>query len=289
VTAASGDPFFFTQACGAKAAAAQYNVKFDYQGPTTPDYAAELTSFNAVVTKKPDAVILVPFNGTAFLQPVKDAIASGIPVILNNASLSDVNAGTRLYVTDEVRLGKLAGEGLAKQIGGKGSVAIVSGDPTLITAQQRVQGFKEGIAESPGIKVVATLYSKSDTAKAASDTASLLQAHPDLSGMFGTDLSDAEGAASGIQAAGLKGKVKLVAYDAAPDEVAGLKSGLYQGLVGQDPYDYGFQTVQFAAQVVRKQVDPTTVPHQVTLGGMFIDATNVDSAAAKPFLYRATC
>jgi ribose transport system substrate-binding protein len=288
VTAVSGDAFFFTQKCGAQAAAAKYRVNFTYQGPTSADYAAEVSVFNAVLTKKPDAVILVPFNGTAFLQPVKTAMTNGMVVVLNNAGLTQ-DVGTRLYVTDEVGLGKLAGEGLGKQMGGTGTVAIIAGDPTLITAQQRVQGFKEGIAEFPNIKVVATAYSKSDSAKAASDTASIIQAHPDLAGIFATDIADAQGAASAIQAAGLKGKVKLVAYDASPDEVAGLKSGLYQGLVAQDPYNYGYQTVKFAAEAVRKQINPSTLPYKVTMSGKFIDAGNVDSPEVKPFLYRSTC
>ena len=110
-----------------------------------------------------------------------------------------------------------------------------------------------------------------------------------LSKVFATDTNDAEGASSAIRAAGKAGKIKLIAYDASPKEVAGLKSGLFDGLVAQAPYDEGFQAVKTLARVIRGQMKPASVKYQFGTGAAFISRANVSSAAIKKYLYRASC
>jgi ribose transport system substrate-binding protein len=288
VSADIADPFFITQHCGANLAAKEFKVSLSWQGNASFDIKEETSIFNAVLTKKPDAIIVVPFNAQAFVQPVQQALDKNIVVIANNAPLAK-NIATRTFLTDEFGLGKLAGIGLGKQLGGKGEVALLAPETGLFTFDNRAAGFKKGISQYPGIKLVATEYSGGDASKAAQKTAAILQAHPNLAGIFAVDTTDGEGAGSAILAAGSRGKVKLVAYDASPKEVAGLKQGLYQGLVAQNPFDYGYQAVKYAAQAVRKQVPTPKNPKPVILGGAFIDKTNVDSAKVKKFLYRGSC
>lgn len=288
VSADIADPFFITQHCGASLAAKKYNVDLSWQGNSSFDVGQEVSIFNAVLTKKPDAIIVVPFNAAAFVEPVQRALKQGVVVVANNAPLAK-NIATRTYLTAEFKLGELAGVGLAKQIGGKGKVALLAPETGLFTFDQRSAGFKSGIAKYSGIELVSTQYTGGDASKAAQKTAAILQAHPDLSGMFAVDTTDGEGAASAILAAGARGKVRLISYDASPKEVADLKEGVLQGMVAQDPYDYGYQAVTYAAQAVRKQVVFPKNPKPVVLGGVFIDKSNVDSPTIKKYLYRGTC
>jgi ribose transport system substrate-binding protein len=279
------DPFFDTMHCGAKKAAAEQNVHLTWQGDPSFDIPKEVSIFNAVVITKPDAIIVVPFNAQAFVQPVKQAKKNGIVVIANNAPVAG-NIPHRTYLTDEFGLGKVAGVGLAKQVGGKGEVALLMPETGLFTFDNRGGGFKAAIAKYPGMKLVATEFTGGDAGKASAKTAAILQAHPNLVGMFAVDTTDGEGAGAALLAAGKRGKVKLVAYDASPKEVFGLKRGLYQGLVAQDPYTYGYKSVTFAAKFVRKQVPQGNPQKPVVLGGAFIDKSNVDSPTIKKFLYR---
>jgi ribose transport system substrate-binding protein len=289
VTADIADPFFISQECGAQAAARSYNVDFSAQGTASLAYQDELDVFEAVVAKHPDAIILVPFSGTAFVQPVKQAIASGIKIILDNATLA-TPLGSRAYVTADYHLGQLAADGLAKEIGGKGLIDIESFEPDIETAVNRINGFKNEIAAKyPGIKIVAINYSNGSAATTASNVAAELQAHPNLAGVYATDTSTGQAAASALKAHSAQGRVKLVAYDASPEEVAGLKSGVFQGLVAQDPYQYGYSTVQYAAQLLRGQTSAANSSYEVTLGGAFINASNVNSGAIKKYLYTSSC
>jgi ribose transport system substrate-binding protein len=283
------DPYYKTLHCGAVAAAKQFNVKLSWQGTNGVDFQPELTIFNAVVQKKPQVIIVAPFSPTAFVQPVQQAMKNGIPIVTVDGSLAK-KVEVQNIRTDNLVVGGLAGDGMGKAIGGKGKVAIISFAPDIPVQADRVNGFKKVLkAKYPNVQVVAVEYGGADTGKASQKAAALLQAHPDLAGLYGTDTSDAEGAASAILAAGKRGKVKLIGYDAGPKQVKDLKSGLYDGLAAQAPYDVGYQSVKTAAQLARGQAKKGSVPYFKPTGGALVTRENVNDPAIKKFLYRPNC
>jgi ribose transport system substrate-binding protein len=289
VVAGASDPFFITQRCGAVAAAKKFNVNLSFQGPTAPDYQQELNTFNSELVKQPDAMVVVPFNPTAFLAPVRNAVAKGIPVVLNNGTLSQDNVGTRQYVTDEVQLGRLAAQGLAKQIGEQGEVAILAFRSDVPPIQKRIAGFRAGLKAFPSIKLVSLQYSDDEAAKAASQVGGMLQAHPQLKAIFATDTTNTQSAASALKGNGKSGVVKLVGYDASPQEIQALKDGTVQALVAQNPYEYGFRTLKYAAEAARKQVQPSSAGFTQMIGGKFITKATAGNADVQPFIYRSSC
>jgi ribose transport system substrate-binding protein len=283
------DPFYITMHCGASAAAKQFDVDFTWQGTNGVDFHPELTVLNAIAQRKPQGIILAPFDPTAFIQPVKKLMDGGTPVVTVDGNLSR-KVELQNIRTDNFGAGKVAGLALGKILHGKGAAAVVSFSPTVPVQRDRVNGFKAALQQKyPGVKVVSVQYGGADAGKSAQVTAALLRAHPELNGLYATDTNDAEGASSAIRAAGKSGKVKLIAYDASPKEVAGLKSGLFDGLVAQAPYDEGFQAVKTLAQVIRGQVKKGSVPYQFGTGAAFISRANVGSPAIKKYLYRGTC
>jgi ribose transport system substrate-binding protein len=283
------DPFYLTMKCGAFAAAKQYKVNLSWQGTNGVDFAPELTIFNATRQKKPDGIILAPFSPTAFISPVASTMKAGIPVVTVDGSLNK-KVELQNIRTDNIKSGGFAATGLAKVLGGKGKVAVVSFSPDIPVQKDRVDGFKQLLAKKyPGIKVVSVVYGGADAGKSATATSALLQANPDLNGIYATDTNDADGAASAIQAAGQRGKIKLVSYDATPQAVQGLKTGLFDGIVSQAPYDEGFQAVRTLALVLSGKLSKSKVPYMLKTGGAYIDSANVHSASVKKYLYRPTC
>ena len=289
VVAGASDPFFITQKCGAQAAAKKYNVDLSFQGPTAPDYQQELRTFNSELVKKPDAMVVVPFNPTAFLAPVRNAVNQGVPVVLNNGTLSQDKVGSRQYVTDEVALGTLAAQELAKQVGQKGDVGVLAFRSDVPPIQKRIQGFKQGLKAYPGMRLVSLQYSNDEAAKAASQVGGMLQAHPKLKGIFATDTTNTQAAASALKGNGKGGTVKLVGYDASPQAIRALKQGTVQAIVAQNPYKYGFETLKYAAQAARDQVKPSTSGFTQMIGGKVITQDNVDTPEVQPFVYRSSC
>ena len=283
------DPFYLTMKCGAFAAAKKYNVDLSWQGTDGVDFAPELAIYNATVQKKPDGIIVAPFSPTAFVKPVADTMKAGTPVVTVDGSLSK-KVELQNIRTDNLKAGGLAGTGLGKVLGGKGTVAVVSFSPDIPVQRDRVLGFTGVVKKSfPNMKVVSVQYGGADSAKSARVTAALLQRYPDLSGIYATDTNDADGAASAILAAGKRGKVKLVAYDASAKAVAGLKTGLFDGIVSQSPYDEGYEAVKVLSDVLTNKVSKASVPYLYGTGSAYIDRSNVSSPAIKKYLYRATC
>jgi ribose transport system substrate-binding protein len=283
------DPYFIAGKCGSLAAAGKYNVKFTYSGITGVDYQPELTAFQAVVQKHPDAIIVAPFNATAFATPMNDAAKSGIKVFISDGVVKSPGV-LESVGTDEINNGKLAADGLAKAIGGKGEVASVSFDSNNPVPAGIVKGFHQELAAKwPNVKVVATEYAGADAAKAASITQSILQAHPNLAGVYGTDTTDAEGVVSGVAAAGKNGQVKIVAQDAGPQQMAQLKSGVLAGITAQAPYQIHYRLVKDAAAAVRGTRLPASAANGINLPGAFITKANMNTPTIKSFIYPTHC
>jgi ribose transport system substrate-binding protein len=282
-----GDPFYQSMRCGAVAAAKKYGIKFTWTGTTGVDFGPELTIFNASVQKKPDGIITAPFSPDAFIQPVQAAMKSGLPVVTVDGSLSK-RVELQNIRTDNLRAGGVAGVNMGRLLGGKGQVAVISFSPDVPVQRDRVNGFKAALkAKYPGVKVVAVEYGGADTGKAAQAAGAILQRYPDLAGLYGTDTNDAEGAGSAILAAGKRGKVKLIGYDSGPKAIAGLRSGLFDGLVGQSPYQIGFRSVQTLARYFSGAVKKP--PYQVKTGAGWIDKTNYKSPNVQQYIYKKSC
>jgi ribose transport system substrate-binding protein len=284
------DPYYLTQKCGAIAAAKANNATLTWQGVNSVDFAPEVSVFNAVVQKHPDAIVVVPFSSTAFVQPVRNAEKQGIKVVSDDASLASPVELATIH-TDNLILGGLAADQMAKFLPNKtGTVAIISFSSDVPVEVDRVNGFKnEAKKKYPGINVVTVQYGGADAGKSASLMASILQANPGLSGVFATDTNDAEGVASAILAAGDRGKVKLIGYDASPSEVQDLKKGVYNALVAQDPYLVGYDSVQLAARAAQGLYKKGQAPFWTHTGGAVVTAANVNSPAVKHYLYRSSC
>ncbi|MEA2211985.1 MAG: ribose transport system substrate-binding protein [Solirubrobacteraceae bacterium] len=93
------------------------------------------------------------------------------------------------------------------------------------TTEQRIQGFLQEIKKYPNIKPLATQYVGDNPSKAAQAITALYSAHPDLPGVFATNVLVAQGVDTGLKTAGVAKKVKIIGYDADPTQVADLKSG----------------------------------------------------------------
>jgi ribose transport system substrate-binding protein len=279
-----------TQHCGATVAAKANNATLTWQGVNGVDFAPEVTAFNAVVQTHPNAIVVVPFSATAFVQPVRNAEKQGIKVISDDAALA-VPVELATVHTDNVILGGLAADQMAKFLpNATGKVAIISFSSDVPVEVDRVNGFKnEAKKKYPGIDVVTVQYGGADAGKSATLTSSILQANPSLNGIFATDTNDAEGVAAAILAAKKRGVVKLIGYDASPLEVQGLKRGVYDALVAQDPYTVGYDAVKFAARAAQGLYKKGDGPFWTHTSGAVITRANVSGKSVQRFLYKSSC
>ncbi|HZE34440.1 MAG TPA: substrate-binding domain-containing protein, partial [Actinoallomurus sp.] len=92
----------------------------------------------------------------------------------------------------------------------------------IATTDDRVTGFKEEIAEHPGIRIVSEQYPGDDAGKATELVNGELSKNPDLAGIFASNLVTGEGSGASLKQAKKVGSVKLVEFDASPKQVEDL-------------------------------------------------------------------
>jgi ribose transport system substrate-binding protein len=295
VAAVTSDPYFISMHRGAAAAAkALGGVSLSWQGPTSASVPQEIATLGTVAAGKPDGVILAPFSGTAFINPVQKLMKQGVPVYLADGPLNK-NVAIHETFANVGSAGKVLATHIAALMGGKGELAIISSTPGDPVEGARYQSMVKIIkAKHPGITVLATQFANDDQNKSAQTVAGLLAAHPNLAGIFVTDGPAGQGAAAALKTAHKTGAVKLVAFDATPLEVRGLQDGSIQGLYAQAPYIDGYTAMTGLVKYLRgagsskRPVSPGK-PYYIQAPLKFITKADLLKPDTKKYLYRATC
>ena len=279
----STDAFYTTMHKGAAAEAAKLGVKLVFQGsPTAFSAPTQVPYLNAAITRHPDAILIAPTDKQALIAPIKKAIAAGIPVATVDTFITAPVAFTNIS-SDNIAGGKSAADALAQAIGKSGKVAAISVQPGISTTDQRKQGFELELKKYPGIKYLGTQFDNDDQTKASQITSALITAHPDLNGVFAMNVISGNGVTAATKAAGKSGKVKLVEFDAEPNQVQALKQGTIDALVAQNPYAIGKMGVELAVKYVNGQ--RAGIKKHYGTGAAVITKANVNSPSIKQYLY----
>src|SRR6516165_8366615 len=284
------DAFYITMHKGAEAAAKALGVDLIFQGAADFNPVTQVPVLNAIIGRKPDAILIAPTDKVQLVESLKKAVDAGIPVITVDTFIGDGHYQTgsgnadfplSYIASDNVLGGEIAARALAKAIGDKGKVYVSNVKPGISTTDQREEGFKLEMKSHPGITVLDTEYNDDDANKAAAQLQSVLARNGDLAGVFGANLFSALGAANGVKQAGALGKVKVVAFDAPTSIVDQIKSGLVDIAIAQHPAEIGYYGVVSAYAHLTGQSIPTAIGTGFTV----IDKTNVDDPNVRKYVY----
>jgi ribose transport system substrate-binding protein len=202
------------------------------------------------ITKHVAALAVAPAGVSEILPVLEKAKAAGIPVVIMD---TDINwPGKLCYVgADNRHAGKLAGEHIAKVLDGKGKVAVIRGILGVATHEDRLAGFRDGIAASPGVNLVAVQPANSERALGMSVMENLLTTYPDLRAVFATNDQMALGAVEAIAARNLTGKVQVVGVDATAEAIHAIEAGRLAADVAMHPEALGSKAVEAAIHAAK--------------------------------------
>jgi ribose transport system substrate-binding protein len=269
----AGDGFYVTMGCGMQAEAAKMgNVTVNIQGPAQFDATLQNPIIESVTASKPDAIMVAPDDVTASQIPIDDAMKAGIKVVLVDTTLNDP-AGA---------VSQISSDNLA---GGADQVFVVNTKPGISTTDERTSGFAAAAKADPKFSYVGVQYDQDTASLAAQVTLAELQKNPGIVAIFATNLFSAEGAATGIRQAGKSGKVKVVGFDAEPDEITALQQGTVQALIAQSPYVIGTDAVEQAIDALTGKPTTPKIGTKFTI----ITTANLSSAASQAAIYKTTC
>jgi len=202
------------------------------------------------ITRRVSALAVAPAGASEVLPVLEHAKAAGIPVLIVD---TDINWPSKLsYIgADNQRAGRIAGEFIVSAIGGKGQVAVIRGILGVATHEDRLAGFREAIAKSPGIVCVAVQPANSERSLGMSVMENILTSHPDVRAVFATNDQMAMGAVEAIAARNLTGKVAIVGVDATSEAVRAVQAGRLTADVAMHPELLGRSAVEAAIKAAR--------------------------------------
>ena len=267
---------------GAEKAARELKVRITFEGPENESQVdKQLEMLQAALAKKPQAICFAALDSKAAIPLLKKAQAAKIPVVGFDSGVdSDIPVATA--ATDNVAAAGFAADKMAELIGDAGEVAVVVHDQTSRTGIDRRDGFVNRMkAKHPKITVVGVQYGGGDHLKSTDLAKAMLQAHPNLKGMFGANEGSAIGVVNAVKELKRQGKVVVIGYDAGKQQKDAVRSGLMAGAISQDPVGIGYKCVEAAAKAIKGE----TVPKTIDTGFKWYDKTNIDSADMKPLLY----
>ncbi|HYS35477.1 MAG TPA: ABC transporter substrate-binding protein [Pseudonocardiaceae bacterium] len=282
----AGDGFYVTMGCGIQAEATKVgNVTVNIQGPTQFDPTLQNPIIESVTAAKPDAILIAPDDVSASRPPIAQAMAAGIKVVLVDTTLSDPSGAVSQISSDNLAGGADAFAAIKQLVPNGGEVFVVNTKPGISTTDQRTQGFADAAKADSKYKYVGVQYDNDTASLAAQVTLAALQKNPNIVGIFATNLFSAEGAATGIRQAGKSGKVKVVGFDADPDQITALKQGTVQALIAQAPYAIGTNAVDQAVAALSGKPTTAKIGTKFTI----ITSANLNSAASQAAIYKTKC
>ena len=275
IAKSSTNPVFLSARTGAERAADSItkatgvHVSIDWLTPPAEDAVLQAQRIAEAVNGGDDAVLVSASDAQKVTGAIDAAVDRGVPVMTFD---SDAPASKRFsfYGGDDIKMGHQVMDELAKQMGGKGRVAILAGNQNAPNLQHRVQGVLEAAKKYPGITIVNTFYHAETPQDAAAEVLRAQNAYPNIQGwafiggwpLFTkallTDLDP--------------NKVKIVSVDALPAELPYIEKGLAPVLFAQPTYNWGYVSVKTIWDHVHDKKD---VPAHVQMDLIRVDKSNL--------------
>ncbi|MGD1817088.1 MAG: substrate-binding domain-containing protein [Pleomorphochaeta sp.] len=230
------------------------------------DVAKQISDIEDMIQKGIDILLINPTDSVGVQSVVESAKAAGVVVVAIDAQAAgpiDSFCGSKNYDA-----GYMAGEYLAKHIGEKGDVAILDGIP-VVPILQRVEGFTDAMKNYPNINIVDKQNGKQERSVAMDVTENMIQANPDLVGIFSVNDGGSMGSLAAIEGSGKD--IALVSVDGSPEAVEAINAGgPFIATSAQFPRDQ----VRIGLGIALAKYWGANVPAEIPVDVVLLDSTN---------------
>ncbi|WP_435103286.1 ABC transporter substrate-binding protein [Arhodomonas sp. AD133] len=229
------------------------------------DVAKQVNDVEDMIQRGIDILLLNPTDSVGVETAVLAAEEAGVTTVAVDAQANgpvDGFVGSKNYDA-----GYKACEYLAGQLGGNGKVALLDGIP-VVPILQRIEGCTAALDEHAGIEIVDKQNGRQERAHAMTVTENLIQAHPDLDGLFSVNDIGSLGALAAISTSGKD--IKLVSVDGHPEAIEAIRKpdSLFIATSAQYPRDMVRVGLGLA---LAKHWDADTAPKDIPIDVKLID------------------
>lgn len=250
-------PFYLEliDAMEAEASARQANLQVAI---ANQDLGKQLADVEDFIVKGAKVLVISPVDSKGVFPAIKKAEDAGIAVITVDIPAQGVSVSSHIG-TDNYTGGVKAGELMAEVLDGQGDVAIID-YPTVQSVVARIAGFKKALSAWPKVRIVAE-QSGITRAAALATAENILEAHPDVRGIFGFGDDAALAAAAAVRSAGMQAQVKVIGFDGMKEARSAVdKDPVMVGVIRQYPDRMGKQALDTALELIQGKSVPREQP-----------------------------
>ena len=254
----ANNPFFIDMQKGAEEAAKKLGVNLIVQAAEREvDVEKQMQIIENLIQTKVAALCVTPSGSREIVPAIEKANRAGIPVVIVDTrvdakAMSESSGKVSSFIgSDNYEGGKLAGEFIAKKLGGKGKVAVLEGIPGHETGDSRLKGFREALKATPEIEIVASQTANWERDQGFNVFQNILQSHPDIQAVFACSDLMALGAVEAIAAAKKTGQITVIGFDASDEARKAVLAGTMDATVAQSPAEMGALAVENAYHLIK--------------------------------------
>lgn len=254
-----------------------------FEGPDDElNVEEQVNTLDAVIAENPTVLCLSASDMDSLQAQLESAAENGIPVIVFDSNVSENQLVTAFRATDNEYVGELAGEKMAEALGEKGKVLVFSAQEKTESAQKRVYGFQKALSDYPDMEIAEVIYmDQVEDMKTAMQEA--LKTHPDAAGVFCTNADVAD---LYLEIEETENQPIMIGVDATSKQQEAVGDGREYGIVSQDPYEIGYQTILAAAQVTDPEGNGgEDLEKTVLLEPAWIDSSNIGDPQYSNYIY----
>jgi rhamnose transport system substrate-binding protein len=251
-----GNPYEETEHSGVTEALKEVGGSNRVSGPTDASASSQVSIINSAVQQKPDALIIAGNDPNAVAPALKQADRRDVKVVAMDSDVAPDARTLFINQTSAPLIGKGQVELIAKQIGGKGEIAILSATANATNQNTWIKFMKEELKKPAykDIKLVKTAYGDDDDQKSFQETQGLLQAYPNLKGIISPTTVGISAAARYLSTSPKKGEVKLTGLGTPNQMRKFVKDGTVEEFALWVPKDVGYLAGYAAAALVSGQI-----------------------------------
>ncbi len=247
-----GNPYFDTSDAGGKKAVEALGGTFSEVGPQTASPDGQVQYINTAAQQRASAIVISANDPTAIGSALSQARSSGTKVVTFDSDTDKQYRDLFVNQASPEGLAKVEVEGIAKQIGNSGEIAILSASANATNQNAWIELMKKDLAASyPNIKLVDVVYGNDDDQTSFDKTAALLQTHPNLKGIISPTTVGIAAAARYLSTSDKKGKVALTGLGTPNQMKQYVKDGTVKEFYLWNPADLGFLAAYAADALVK--------------------------------------
>ncbi|MCR5604703.1 MAG: substrate-binding domain-containing protein [Lachnospiraceae bacterium] len=173
---------------------------------------------------------------------VDKAASRGIPCITFNSEFETPSKRLTFVGQNAYDSGVISANTMAKKIGEKGNVLVVTSDKSITNHELRRNGFNETLSNYKDINTVGLIECHDNNDEAYKKVKDYLSKNKDIDGVY-IVAGGQIGAIKALAEFNLTGKVKVVLYDFMKEILEAISKGMVTAAIGQDPFRQGHDPI----------------------------------------------